>query len=374
MAAGTYIKALVLVLVSLMVFGFASSTMVHNQIWDGVKTVLGEFGPEGDGDDGGDEGGTTFYEYPLSVSYNLTQTMTVQPTGTVDSFYYRTPMPVDSWSATSVQVMHTMGMVDSTGFNFDDSSVPGWANLTYDAPFDTDFPFTLYFNFTSYFAIWNLTPEMSGTLNDIPEWYNDTYVKDQEWFINGNKVGINQSQSMPAVSGAFPTHDDNVLSILHAAYMWVIENIDYYTIPGGDLKNVSTTIQEEKGDCDDMSTLLISMVRYMGVPAWLEQGVLYNSNTDSWEHHAWVQAYVPLANGSHVNITIDPTNQQFALFSPNKFIVYTDLTGDGTRMGEYYNFMGFTLSSGTVSVQVNLDSTYYSSSGNVQVPSNHSTW
>ena len=44
MAAGTYIKALVLIVVSLLVFGFASSTMVHNQIWDSVKTVLGEFG------------------------------------------------------------------------------------------------------------------------------------------------------------------------------------------------------------------------------------------------------------------------------------------------------------------------------------------
>jgi hypothetical protein len=112
----------------------------------------------------------------------------------------------------------------------------------------------------------------------------------------------------------------------------------------------------------------------MGVPAWLEQGILYNNNTDSWEHHAWVQAYVPLTNGSHVNITIDPTNQQFALFTPNKIIIYTDLTGDGEIMGEYYNFMGFNLSSGSVSVQVDLDKTYYSSNGTVQVAADHSTW
>jgi hypothetical protein len=83
MAAGTILKALVLVVVSVLIFGFCSSTAVHNQIWDNVKSVLDELDPDGDDDEGGD----TFQEYPLSVSYNLTQTITITPTGTVESFY-----------------------------------------------------------------------------------------------------------------------------------------------------------------------------------------------------------------------------------------------------------------------------------------------
>ena len=78
-------------------------------------------------------------------------------------------------------------MLDNSGF-IDATPVPGWMNVSYNASFDTDLTFGLYFNFTSHFAIWNLTPDMSGTLSDIPQWYNDTYVKDQEWLINGQQV------------------------------------------------------------------------------------------------------------------------------------------------------------------------------------------
>ncbi|MDD3398271.1 MAG: transglutaminase-like domain-containing protein [Candidatus Methanomethylophilaceae archaeon] len=371
MAAGTYIKALVLLVVSLMVFGFASSTMVHNQIWDGVRTVLGEFGVDGDDGDGG---GSTFYEYPSSVSYNLTQTMTVQHDGTVYNFSLNSPIPTNSWNTQTVQTVNGWGLVDSTGFGMDDSIRPGWRKYTYNTSVPSPFSFDIYYNFQSNFTKWDLTPSMSGTVDDIPSWYNDTYVKDQEWVINNNTVGINRSQASGAVSDAIGEDEENVLLILHEAYMWVVSNIDYNTT-GGDLKNVSTTIQEEKGDCDDMSTLLISMVRSKGVPAWLEQGILYNQSSNGWEHHAWVQAYVPLANGSYVNITIDPTNKQFALFTPDKLIVYTDLTGDGDLMGEYYNFMLFHGSDGVVvSTGISFTTTNRVPIGSIQVPSNHSTW
>ncbi|MGE4275108.1 MAG: transglutaminase family protein [Candidatus Methanomethylophilaceae archaeon] len=371
MAAGTILKALVLVVVSVLIFGFCSSTAVHNQIWDNVKSVLDELDPDGDDDEGGD----TFQEYPLSVSYNLTQTITITPTGTVEYFYYRTPIPADSWTHLGVQSVSDVGVIDDSGFTVDTASLPGWVNLSYDSDFSVPFSFSIYSNFTSEFAVWNLTPAQSGTLADIPQWYNDTYVKDQEWMISGSTVGINLSASAPAAAEAFNTTEDDVLTILHDAYLWVVENIGYHTVAGGDLKSVSQTINDGYGDCDDMSTLLISMARYAGVPAWLEQGVLYNPTTGGWEHHAWVQAFVPLENGSHVNITIDPTNQQFALFSPDKLIVYTDFSGDAQLMEEYYNFMGFVVSpGGQVSVQVSLEHSYLNSVGTVQVPISHSTW
>lgn len=370
MAAGTYIKALVLIVVSLLVFGFASSTVVHNQIWDGVKTVLGEFGIEGDGD----EGGATFFEYPLSVSYNLTQTITVQHNGTVNNLSLKTPSPINSWNTLNVQTVNSWGLMDS-GFGEDDSIRQGWTYYTYNSTIPSPFSFDIYYNFQSNFAIWNVTPNMSGTLADIPSWYNDTYLKDQEWVINSNTVGINRSQASGAVSEVFGTdEEDNVLKILHDAYIWVVSNIVYNTT-GGDLRSVSQTYETKAGDCDDMSTLLVSMVRSKGVPAWLEQGILYNPLTNGWEHHAWVQAYVPLANGSYVNITIDPTNKQFALFTPDKLIVYTDMTGDGDLMGEYYNFMSFIKSQETaVTVEISFTTVNRTPTGSVQVPGNHSTW
>jgi len=378
MAAGTVIKAIVLIIVSAMVFGFCSSTVVHNQIWDNVKEAVGDIGL-GDGDDGNGNGNGSgsYYEYPQTATYNLTQTITITPSsGSITNFTYRTPIPMDTWNDQSVQIMNGLGPGSTwdNDLDVDTSSVPDWAYIYYNESFSEAFSFSIYYNFTSEFKIWDITAADSAEVFAIPIWYNDTYVRNQEWDAEGTTVGINLTAASIAAGEAFNGDETNVLEILHKAFIWVVDNIDYFT-DGSRLKSVAETTADRTGDCDDMSTLMISMVRSMGVPAWLEQGILYNSNTGAWEHHAWVQAYVPLTNGSYVNITIDPTNNQFALFSPDRLIVYTDVSGDETLMEEYYKFIGiYAEPSTTVTASIDLTTTYLQSSGTVQVPVSHMTW
>lgn len=370
MAGGTFIKAVVLIVISAMVFGFCSSTVVHNQIWDSVKEIMGE----GDGDNG-DDNPESFFSYPQKVTYNLTQTITVTPHESISDFMYRTPLPMNVSNDQSIQIMNYLGpgSIWNDDLSVSTSVVPDWAYIYRNDSFSSSLSFSVDYNFTSEFKMWNISVEDSADVSSMPNWYNDTYVRDQEWHAADNTtVGINRAMASIAVGEAFNEDDTNVLEILYKAFIWVGDNINYST-DGGRLKSVAETMTDRTGDCDDMSTLLISMVREKGVAAWLEQGILYKASTDSWEHHAWVQAYVPLTNGSYVNITIDPTNNQFALFSPDRLIVYTDVSGNETLMEQYYQFISFTGDSSTL-VSVQLAKNYRQPSGEVLVPVSHMTW
>ena len=364
MAGGTFIKAIVLIVVSVMVFGFCSSSVVHNLIWDNVKELTGDEG----------NGSESFYTYPETATYNLTQSITLIPSsGNISDFVYRTPVPMDAWNDQSVQYVNHIGpgSVWNVNLDVDKSSVPDWVYIYHNDSFSETLSFSIDYNFTSEFKIWNITVEESADVSAIPSWYNDTYVRDQEWKAEGTDVGINRSAASVAVDEAFNGSETNVLEILHKAFIWTGEIA--YSTTGSRLKSVTETIADRTGDCDDVSTLLISMVRAKGVAAWLEQGVLYKSSTDSWEHHAWVQAYVPLMNGSYVNITIDPVNNQFALFSPDRLIVYTDISGDETLMQNYYNYIGYSYHT-LPALMSSLTNNYMQSSGTVQVPISHMTW
>lgn len=134
-----------------------------------------------------------------------------------------------------------------------------------------------------------------------------------------------------ASSRTFPADDPNiadaaseitreepfVLGKIVRLVRWLNTNITYdnYEVP----RFAEETFSERRGDCDDQSILLITMLRSMKIPAYLEIGVVFdrglNNKSTIWDGHlnldesgvgwhGWVMAYIPPWGWLPVDLTL----------------------------------------------------------------------
>jgi hypothetical protein len=177
--------------------------------------------------------------------------------------------------------------------------------------------------------IWSLTQSDSGTISQIPTSLKANYLGD-EWKILANDTSIK------ALSKQINGNEQNVYNILKSTYDWVTKNIAYPGSPSpGEPKTSVETLQTRVGDCDDQSNLFLGLIRAAGVPGWLQLGALYNSASGQLEGHAWVQTYIPFANGGGVDVNIDLVNKNFLIWKPSLICDYTD-NGNAADLKNYY--------------------------------------
>ncbi len=90
---------------------------------------------------------------------------------------------------------------------------------------------------------------------------------------------------------------------------WVYKEIRY-TI--ADTPSASLALEKREGDCGPHSTLMVAMLRSLGIPAKLVGGVVYTpSFGGSFGQHAWVEVYMGPAGW----VTVDPTTGEFDTMS-----------------------------------------------------------
>jgi transglutaminase-like putative cysteine protease len=177
--------------------------------------------------------------------------------------------------------------------------------------------------------IWSLTQSDSGTIGQIPASLKTNYLGD-EWKI------LVSDPNITALSKQINGNETNVYAILKSTYDWVTKNIAYPGSPvAGEPKTSVQTLQSRVGDCDDQSNLFLGLVRAAGVPGWLQLGALYNKVSNHMEGHAWVQTYIPYANGGGVVVNIDLVNKNFLVWKPSLICDYTD-NGNGNDLRNYY--------------------------------------
>ena len=156
----------------------------------------------------------------------------------------------------------------------------------------------------------DLNSENSGNLEDIPEGY-ETYLMD-EWLIEPSLPEIEELATQ-VVNGT----EGNVILILQNIYDYIMNGYTYQrsSIP----KSCPETMNQTYGDCDDFSILFSSIARAAGIPTWLELGKIpayvdsQNGKCDlkDWGGHAWVNAIVPLKDGTVTTVNIDIANSYF---------------------------------------------------------------
>ena len=173
----------------------------------------------------------------------------------------------------------------------------------------------------------------SGKVADIPEGF-ETYLED-DWLIepSNNEVQQLASQLSDGTEG-------NVIKILKNIFDYIENNYKYQrsSVP----KSCPDIIVGKVGDCDDFSILFSSIARAAGIPAWLELGIIpafidASSGCDlrDWGGHAWVNALVPLSDGTFTVVNIDLANSYFMWLPPYRISDWVD-NGNGDDLDSYY--------------------------------------
>jgi len=151
-----------------------------------------------------------------------------------------------------------------------------------------------------------LGPEHSGTKSEIPSSLVNNYCKaGGPWSLDDADDSWHKLREL---ASQLAGNESNVLAIALRLVEWVGKNVKY---PGNRRDRISLpneTLAHLEGDCDEQSNLLISMLRHVGVPAFLQTGALYvpsrevdqtllsghvRSIMSSISWHAWSMAYVP---------------------------------------------------------------------------------
>ena len=106
-------------------------------------------------------------------------------------------------------------------------------------------------------------------------------------------------------AGASPAdiHEKEVLEIAERISTWAYEHIKKESVVG--VPSALETLRTLRGDCNEHTTLVVGLLRALGVPARPTVGIAYLPDRDRFFYHAWVEVW----DGGWV--AIDPTFGQF---------------------------------------------------------------
>jgi transglutaminase-like putative cysteine protease len=184
-------------------------------------------------------------------------------------------------------------------------------------------------------TVWTIRSQDAGTVDQFPAELKLRYLGTEWKIMPDDPLVISTANSIAAGK-------TNVLDIQSALYSWITSNIAYpaQSSTSGAPKSPADTITSRIGDCDDTAVLFCSMARHLGIPSWLQLGMLYDRNTGSVGGHGWIQTYVPLAAGGGQYVTIDCVNSEFLIYKANRMVDYTD-NGNGTDLYNFYYYLSY---------------------------------
>ena len=214
---------------------------------------------------------------------------------------------------------------------------------------------------------WDIDEKNSGKIDDIPSSYIKNYTGDrwevnkfEDHYYNGDVDSDGQTPDYRIWPGQPLLNDlahhivgneDNVFIMARKLYDFMKEGTTYngtdygpFTHPdvgemngdrirfGGKPKSAYNTLTDGYGDCDDQAILFITLCRAVGIPAWMESGILFNQSSldpdNAWEGHGWAKILVPMKNGDLEEPCVDPVKDLFFEKDPNRFSDWQDPGGE----------------------------------------------
>ena len=210
----------------------------------------------------------------------------------------------------------------------------------------------------------DLKIEDSGKVNQIPSEVYDSYLQ-PEWLIEPNLTSVIELAENMTLGT-----DGNVIHILKNIYDYIQNNYTYQksSVP----KTCTESMAKKIGDCDDFSILFASIARAAGIPTWIELGKIpafidtrSGCDLNDWGGHAWINALVPLSDGSVTTVSIDLANSYFMWMPPYRISDWVD-DGNGDNLYSYY----YLFSSQGTGRATYIENTYVSNceiSGNIKL-------
>ncbi len=147
-------------------------------------------------------------------------------------------------------------------------------------------------------------------LDSIPSTLVSDYTGSTETFTMNNEDIVEAAQTIAA-------EHESVLEVVSGLLGYITTNTTYcnFEVPRYPLE----TLEENLGDCDDQSILLITMCRSLGIPAYLKVGIIINPNIQdtgtSWDGHlknqadglgwhGWASIYIPPWGWVPIDLTL----------------------------------------------------------------------
>ena len=176
-------------------------------------------------------------------------------------------------------------------------------------------------------TLWEVDAEDSALVSNIPDSY-DKYLG-KEWKIDPTDANVVD------LANRIVGSEQNVYKILLKIFRWMDDNLEYKVERSAEPLYCYQTLAAMAGDCDDQSILLASLARAVGVPVWLNLGIIYDPVRNYWGGHGWNNVYIPLKGGEYVIATVDIVNDQFLFRDPYHISDYID-NGVGDELKDYY--------------------------------------
>ena len=296
-----------------------------------------------------------YVEYPDSVDFTVRKDMTLQVQNDPISFTLKSACPKDYYMGPTddrfyLQDVKDVDLAPVPNTGYPDISNTSQEIMLWEADnFQGTQDFEATYTITTRFFEWEFDEENSGSITEIPTWLKDKYNHD-EWPVDEDRDGnfdpgqddldgdgemdylIEMSNPrIRRIARDLQDGSTNVYKVVKSIYDYLIrdDNLNYVPSSAGLPKDCISTLNARQGDCDDYSILLVSLLRSVDIPAWLELGVLYDRQSQRWGGHGWAKVAIPF-DGGWSAVTIDVVNKQFLFHDPYRFIEWRDTGGDIT--------------------------------------------
>ncbi len=308
--------------------------------------------------------GTEYMDIPKEFSYKFTRTFDFTASG-LTSYMVNISIPVNNQ-------FQKITVYDESSYSkrvLEDYNRTWWSYSL-----SGDSKITIIYEGVSYAKVWSI--DRSGNVSEIPQNLKEQYDHAEYVYTYQNEKRIKKYVITPSpyfkeLTENITNNAQDTVGKLRKIYDFIVQNFYYKTEPSSIIQSANETYQARGGDCDELSFLFASMARSIGIPAWVEYGLLYNGET--WGPHAWVKTVVPV-NGKVEYVNIDLTTEVgkedygrgFLIRDPYRITEWQD-DGNSKHLSSYYEFI---LSKGysTVLVNENINIDYTKTSGHYLIP------
>jgi transglutaminase-like putative cysteine protease len=246
-------------------------------------------------------------------NYEYTMSYTFENRGTESVTLDKSDIAVPLFTNNDYQTVTVSSASPSLGSPYpdDDGNMIADPSLTLTIPPGGKITYTVTYSIeSSAETVPALTLTSAGRMTDIPSNLVSEYTASTETFWA-------EDPEIAALAQRLTANQTTVLGKVTRLVKWFNENVDYSSNEVPLYPN--QTLQQRSGDCDDQSILLISMLRSIGIPSYLEIGVFFNSGISGdetvWDGHlaisekglawhGWSMVYVPPWGWIPVDLTL----------------------------------------------------------------------
>jgi len=137
-------------------------------------------------------------------------------------------------------------------------------------------------------------------------------------FTQETKI-IDINDDISSLASSLAEGEDDLVVVVDKIAGWVTQNIQYNltTVTIEASQKASWVLRNKEGVCDELTSLFISMLRSLGIPARFVAGISYTNSPQfdqKWGPHGWAEVYFPGRGWVPYDVTygeygyVDPTH------------------------------------------------------------------